>query len=92
MSNPRLADLKDKLDGLEKEFTRATLDFVAGYGPLGIAYSEYGRWHTLWHRHEDEYAAHGIYRQRYANSRNDNPPIFAASAQIAHAIGCTDLP
>ena len=32
--NPRLADLKDKLDKLEKEFYQATLDFVAGYSPL----------------------------------------------------------
>jgi len=32
--NPRLADLKDKLDNLDKEFTHATLEFVAGYGPL----------------------------------------------------------
>ena len=32
--NPRLGDLKDKLDGLEKEFYHATVDFVAGYGPL----------------------------------------------------------
>jgi len=32
--NPRLADLKDKLDTLDKDFTRATLDFIAGYGPM----------------------------------------------------------
>jgi hypothetical protein len=32
--NPRLADLKDKLDSLEKEFTHAMVDFVAGYEPL----------------------------------------------------------
>jgi len=32
--NARLADLKDKLDKLEKEFTHAMVDFVAGYAPL----------------------------------------------------------
>jgi hypothetical protein len=32
--NPRLADLKDKLDALEKEFYHATVEFVAGYRPL----------------------------------------------------------
>ena len=32
--NPRLADLTDKLDKLRDEFRDATLDFVAGYGPL----------------------------------------------------------
>jgi hypothetical protein len=32
--NPRLAELTDKLDQLHNEFRDATLDFVAGYGPL----------------------------------------------------------
>ncbi|MEI7911831.1 MAG: DUF3150 domain-containing protein [Verrucomicrobiota bacterium] len=32
--NPRLGDLTDKLDKLRDEFREATLDFVAGYGPL----------------------------------------------------------
>jgi len=32
--NPRLADLKDKLDKLGDEFREATADFAAGYGAL----------------------------------------------------------
>lgn len=32
--NPRLGDLTGKLDKLRDEFREATLDFVAGYGPL----------------------------------------------------------
>lgn len=32
--NPRLASLTDGLDKLREEFREATLDFVAGYGPL----------------------------------------------------------
>lgn len=32
--NPRLGDLTDRLDKLRDEFREATLDFVAGYGPL----------------------------------------------------------
>jgi hypothetical protein len=32
--NPRLGELTDKLDKLRDEFREATLDFVAGYGPL----------------------------------------------------------
>ncbi|MBN8460992.1 MAG: hypothetical protein J0M04_24440 [Verrucomicrobia bacterium] len=32
--NPRLGELKEKLDRLHEEFRSATLDFVAGYGPL----------------------------------------------------------
>jgi hypothetical protein len=32
--NPRLGELKEKLDKLHEEFRDATLDFVAGYGPL----------------------------------------------------------
>jgi hypothetical protein len=32
--NPRLGELKEKLDKLHEEFRSATLDFVAGYGPL----------------------------------------------------------
>lgn len=32
--NPRLGDLTDKLEKLRDEFREATLDFVAGYGPL----------------------------------------------------------
>ena len=32
--NPRLGDLTERLDKLRDEFRDATLDFVAGYGPL----------------------------------------------------------
>ncbi len=32
--NPRLGELNDKLEKLRDEFREATLDFVAGYGPL----------------------------------------------------------
>jgi len=32
--NPRLGDLTDKLEKLNREFSEATLDFAAGYGPL----------------------------------------------------------
>jgi hypothetical protein len=32
--NPRLADLTDRIEKLREEFREATLDFVAGYGPL----------------------------------------------------------
>ena len=32
--NPRLGELTDRLDKLRDEFQEATLDFVAGYGPL----------------------------------------------------------
>jgi len=32
--NPRLGDLMDRLEKLRDEFREATLDFVAGYGPL----------------------------------------------------------
>lgn len=32
--NPRLGELIDRLDKLREEFREATLDFVAGYGPL----------------------------------------------------------
>ena len=32
--NPRLGELTDRLDNLRDEFRDATLDFVAGYGPL----------------------------------------------------------
>jgi len=32
--NPRLADMTDRLEKLRDEFREATLDFVAGYGPL----------------------------------------------------------
>ncbi|MDQ8192609.1 DUF3150 domain-containing protein [Roseibacillus persicicus] len=32
--NPRLGELTDRLESLREEFREATLDFVAGYGPL----------------------------------------------------------
>ena len=32
--NPKLAELTDRLDAMREEFRTATLDFVAGYGPL----------------------------------------------------------